>query len=338
MNREEYTQLCQYVSMLQDAIEVYKSTGEPEKIYNTAATVVALYGDVIPKLTESLEDMKDHSGLAERSAIVMLALLKSYQISDEGGASFFNQKMDNTFIIHASEILADTKNGLTGAQIIEYCNGYAIDFNVEIPVNDSDFGKFGSKIPNKRTALLLNLRAFNMKQQFQIIYELCNLEAFENNGNVKKLKEQLYTRYGYLAEESISNTELAVKTQHWLSNFPDALNEYNTALAKYDSGIFERNTLDDMRLSFELLVKALLHNGKSLENQNGEIGSMLKNARVSIELRNMVPQIIKYYTDFQNNHVKHNDLVNSNEMEYVIEQTSIIMKLLIKINDKNADH
>lgn len=93
-----------------------------------------------------------------------------------------------------------------------------------------------------------------------------------------------------------------------------------------------RKALDDMRLSFELLVKDLLGNDKSLENQIALLGGMLKDTEASVELRNMVTQVIKYYTDFQNNHVKHNDKVNSNEIEYVIELTSVVMKFLIKIS------
>lgn len=87
-----------------------------------------------------------------------------------------------------------------------------------------------------------------------------------------------------------------------------------------------------MRLSFELLVKDLLGNNKSLENQISELGGMLKVTDASFELRNMVTQVIKYYTDFQNNHVKHKDKVNSNEIEYVIELTSVVMKFLLKIS------
>ena len=242
------------------------------------------------------------------------------------------QKMDNTFLTHASEVLGDTNSGLSGAQIVKYCNNYAIDFNVIIPIDSADFGKFGSIVPNKRTALLRNLKAFNAKQQFQIIKELSELDSFQNNDEAKKLKVQLYTRYGFLAEESLSNTELVVKTKHWLEKHPDSLKQYTSALTKYEGGIFERNTLDDMRLSFELLVKDLLCNDKSLENQIALLGGMLKDTEASVELRNMVTQVIKYYTDFQNNHVKHNDKVNSNEIEYVIELTSVVMKFLIKIS------
>lgn len=242
-----------------------------------------------------------------------------------------NQVIDNTFLTYSSEVLADTNSGLSGAQIVKYCNGYAIDFGVSIPITSSDFGKFGSIVPNKRTALLKNLQAFNAALQFRIIKDLCELPLFEGNKNVADLKIKLYTRYGTLATEKISETELIQKTKHWLSGHPQALAQYESALSKYEGGIFERNTLDDMRLSFELLVKDLLNNGKSLENQISGIGEMLKNSGASAELRNMVQQVIKYYTDFQNHHVKHNDAVNSNEIEYVIELTSVVMKFLIKI-------
>jgi len=84
-------------------------------------------------------------------------------------------------------------------------------------------------------------------------------------------------------------------------------------------------------------VKDLLKNGKSLENQIPELGQKLKDAANSVELRNMVTQIIKYYTDFQNSHVKHDDKVNVNEIEYVIKLTSIVMKFLIKtIEDRGT--
>jgi hypothetical protein len=84
-------------------------------------------------------------------------------------------KIDNTFITYASETLGDTQKGLSGAQIVKYCNSYAVDFNVSIPVTSSDFGKFGNIIPNKRTALYKNLCAFSGAQQFVIIKELCEL-------------------------------------------------------------------------------------------------------------------------------------------------------------------
>lgn len=235
-------------------------------------------------------------------------------------------KLDDAFLSYACDILADTNSGLSGMKIVEYCNSFAIDYNRKIP-----HGSYPFDAPNKRTALKENLRVFDAPEQFKIISELCNLPSMSDSGKVKDLKIKLFSRYGNLATEKISQTELVQKTKHWLSGHPQSLTQYESALSKYEGGIFERNTLDDMRLSFELLVKDLLENGKSLENQIQGIGEMLKKSGASVELRNMVQQVIKYYTDFQNNHVKHNDAVNSNEIEYIIELTSVVMKFLIKI-------
>lgn len=235
-------------------------------------------------------------------------------------------KLDDAFLSYASDILADTNTGLRGMKIVEYCNKYAIDFNRITP-----YGSYPFDAPNKRTALKENLKVFTAPEQFQIIKELCELPKLRDQEKVQELKLKLFSRYGNLSTERISETELIQKTKHWLANHQSALKQYENALSKYEGGIFERNTLDDMRLAFELLVKDLLRNERSLENQISDIGTKLKDSGASTELRNMVQQVIKYYTDFQNNHVKHNDAVNDKEIEYIIELTSVVMKFLIKI-------
>ena len=108
----------------------------------------------------------------------------------------YSDKIDDVFLRHAADILADTNTGLTGSEIVKFCNSYAIDFNVNIPITSSNFGSFGSVVPNKRTALYKNLVAFNACQQFKIIKELSELDKFTNNEDVKKLKAQLYESFG----------------------------------------------------------------------------------------------------------------------------------------------
>ena len=103
-----------------------------------------------------------------------------------------------TFINYAAEILGETKSGLSGSKIAQYCSAYAIDFNVDIPYSESPFP---SDVPNKRTALRENLKAFSPEQQFQIIKELCELEQFKGNNSVKDLKIKLISRYGHLGSQ-----------------------------------------------------------------------------------------------------------------------------------------
>lgn len=236
--------------------------------------------------------------------------------------------MDITFITYASNILGETQNGLSGSKIAEYSTAYAIKFNVEIPYSTYPLPK---TLPNKRTALIKNLMVFNQKQRFFIIKELCDLPYFEDNEEVKALKTKLLSKYGKLYTDIlISEIELVQETIHWLSQYPRSLKVYNEALVKYHNRIYERNVLDDMRLAFELLLKELLENGKSLENQIAEIGQLLKGSNVSKELRNMFNSLINYYKDYQNTYIKHDDNVNVNEIEYMIELTSLMMKFLIR--------
>lgn len=106
-----------------------------------------------------------------------------------------NTKIPDVFISHAADILAETNSGLSGGQIVKYCTAYAVDFGVDIPIMSADFGKFGSIVPNKRTALHRNLSAFNGQQQFVIIKELSELPLFENNPDAIELRKMLFDRY-----------------------------------------------------------------------------------------------------------------------------------------------
>lgn len=118
-----------------------------------------------------------------------------------------------------------------------------------------------------------------------------------------------------------------------LSSHPDALKLYNSALQKYKSGKYERNLLDDLRLSLEYLVKDILKNSKSLEKQN-DLGKYLKVKGVPPALRNTFTTLVTYYTKYQNDHVKHNHNVNIEDIELIKEQTESFIKHLIKLDNK----
>lgn len=84
-----------------------------------------------------------------------------------------------------------------------------------------------------------------------------------------------------------------------------------------------------MRLALELYVKQLLGNNKSLENQTADLGAKLSGYHA--ELRNLIVKTVDYLCKYQNHYVKHNDAVNPEEIDYIIEQTSATINFLIKI-------
>lgn len=236
-----------------------------------------------------------------------------------------------TFINYSADILGSTDTGLSGSKIAEYCSAYAIEFNVSIPYAEYPFPP---NLPNKRTALRENLKAFKPEQQYRIIRELCDLEQFKGNSDVKDLKIKLVSRYGQLANNGNPdeiNEALIEETKHWLQSYPDSLKLYQEALSKFNNQVYQRNLLDDLRLSLELLLKSILNNGKSLENQLSEIGTFIQAKNGSKELNNMFVKLIDYYSKYNNSYVKHDDAVIGNEIEIIFEITSSFMKFLIRL-------
>lgn len=108
---------------------------------------------------------------------------------------------------------------------------------------------------------------------------------------------------------------------------------YSQAVEKYKNGKYPRNLLDDLRVSLEILLKQVINNSSSLENQIRHIGNYMKPKGGSKELINMFEKLLRYYTSYQNNYVKHSSSGNVNEVEveFIIEITSSFMKHLIKV-------
>jgi hypothetical protein len=130
--------------------------------------------------------------------------------------------------------------------------------------------------------------------------------------------------------------ELIDNTTAILTAYPKAYAQYQSAMQKYTGGVFERNILDDMRLSLELLLKNILNNSKSLENNIDETGRFLEDNNVSNEIKNVFRKLLNYYSRYQNNHVKHNDNVPENELELIIELTSVFIKFVVSVKNEGA--
>jgi hypothetical protein len=55
---------------------------------------------------------------------------------------------------------------------------------------------------------------------------------------------------------------------------------------------------------------------------------------VSIEVRNMVSKLTDYFCKYQNEHVKHDDSIGENEVQYIIELSSVMIKFIISIHQE----
>lgn len=92
-------------------------------------------------------------------------------------------KLDDTFISYACDILADTESGISGSEILQYCNSYAVEYNRKIPhINKPPIGQ------SKSTTLYENLRVFEAAEQFRLIKEFCEHPDLCDRKEVKGLK------------------------------------------------------------------------------------------------------------------------------------------------------
>lgn len=238
-----------------------------------------------------------------------------------------------TFLSKAADLLADTNSGLSGPNIVRSINAYSDQWAVRVPHPSYPF-----EAGNKRTALLDSLKAFSPAQQFQIVEELCDHHSFAlgspSKDERRKLKAELFTRFGELRpnrEVRELDVPLVDDTRHWLNDYPKTLALLEQAKLKYDARVFHRSLIDDLRLGLELLLKSVLGNTKSLENQIPLIGAKLKEKSASPQFINMFQKLLDYYCKYQNDYVKHDDKLPEEEIEFIFELTASFMKHVVRV-------
>lgn len=245
------------------------------------------------------------------------------------------KKITIAFISEAANVLGDTVLGLSASEICKNLVPYATKYSRDIPYTTSPLKeKDGTPVPNKRTALRLNLQCFSDEELYIVIRDLCSLEKFRDNEQVRKLKTTLFRDYSALAPVCEIEEEFIEETSHWLENYSDAFQNYNEAYRKYksqDEKLY-RNTLDDARLALELLLKAILDNDKSLENQQGELGKFIVKKGGTKDFSNIFYQLLNHYSNYQNNRIKHNENIAEAEITFIFELTTVFMRQLVRLN------
>ena len=219
----------------------------------------------------------------------------------------------------------------SGTEIATLFAEYGAEFNASVPFISTPFPNFTSKA----TAIQNNLQSFTEEQQFKIIKELCESVLAQNpaNKDVAKILKLLLKNYGSVYSNDKIDRNIINETNTWLTASSRAKKEFKKAIQSYDNSIYNRYTLDSIRLAFEFFMQDILKNSKSLENQpiEGELLPLLRKKGIPKEIINLVRLIIKGLISYQNENVKHSQTFTDLEVEFVIEQTSILMKLFAKI-------
>jgi DNA-binding MarR family transcriptional regulator len=149
-----------------------------------------------------------------------------------------------------------------------------------------------------------------------------------------KEKVILYPPGAQLLDEATVNEPLM-----WLENYPTAAEPFERALKLYLEGDSSgnRNLLDNLRFAIEQLLREVLENTKSLEQQKRPLLTWLGSEhRVHQQVVNMYEKLLfGDYTRYQNDAVKHSEGCSEEEIEFMIYLTGTFMRLIIKLSESN---
>ena len=233
---------------------------------------------------------------------------------------------------------------------IENKDSGPVDFNTEIDIGQKDWldisgknyikfsdtciGKaFKEALPNviKYIQILFliddSIISKDIKESlYKEISEIMSL--FKINVNIQKENKQyvLYPKGAKELDDALVNDVLI-----WLGKYDLCRKKFISALEKYQNKEDVRNIIDDLRLSLELFIQEITNNKKTLENNKSEIGKVLKEKKINIEISNMYIKLFDYYTIYQNNNVKHGEKCSYSEVEFIIYLTGSFMRLLLSI-------
>lgn len=147
---------------------------------------------------------------------------------------------------------------------------------------------------------------------------------------IEKEIKALNPNYKFQILRQNVNIGLVKKNLVDLASYPQAGKHYQSAMDKLNEGKFERNLVDDLRLCIETLLKSILANDKSIENQYSPLGQYLETRNISVELRNLFIKQLEYYAKWHNENVKHNDKVKELEIDLVINISSTFISFLLQ--------
>lgn len=124
--------------------------------------------------------------------------------------------------------------------------------------------------------------------------------------------------------------KLIIDVLNWMNQYEKAKEQFEQALHITLKGQDDRQVVDCLRLSLELFLKDYLSNNRSLENQYEVLGKNLADKEVSVEIRNMFVKLLDYYSKYNNEHAKHDNSINSVEIDFLMYLTGSFIRFLVK--------
>lgn len=169
---------------------------------------------------------------------------------------------------------------------------------------------------------LSSVKRANPNKDYFVVYNRNPYTISETQKEVELCLDKFYDR------ESLDELSIISESLDW---YDKAKSLFESGCKKYKSRNDLRGCLDDFRLSLELLLKEILHNERTLDNQLIPLNQYLAEKGVSSEISNGFRHFLDCYNKYQNNHVKHNLNIAKNDATIIIEQTKSLINILMKL-------
>lgn len=222
-----------------------------------------------------------------------------------------------------NDIEDQIKDLFTGNEIIALTNDFANSIGEHVTFQSVDFN-------SKKDILSRNISDLSEDAKIQFFQDIKAVKRVQENSDlVYQINELIDTGDSEANEARNAFTEL-------LSKYPEKVSiTWKNAVNFYDKQDY-RNSLDSMRLTLELLLKEVLGNKKSLENQTQPLGSFLKERNVSTQFRNLFIHSLEIYEKIQNNEAKHDipDNLGRAEIKFLMNQSVIIIRFIDEVNNE----
>lgn len=213
----------------------------------------------------------------------------------------------------------------TKQEIIDITCSFAESVGKKAPITDAGDG-------TKRKILRENIGCLSDDEIFDFMSQLKKISYIKYEDY---LCEEIDELLAYQDQESRNGKSRSSITDLLSSYSPKIKMQWRKACLFYDNKDY-RNSLDNVRLTIELLVKEVARSDKSLENQKEGLGKFFKAKGMNRQIVNLFWRMLDMYEVIQNDEAKHNvpENLSYEEVTFLMNQASLIIRFIIECDNK----
>jgi len=271
------------------------------------------------------------------------------EILENLGVSVTNEEREVKFCANIFDVLSAYDNdALSVGTAISICRRIGITIaslgvSLKYPIRAGDFLRdilFQKNYRNERIPL-------EIKELLTCLSIILTEEHFIENNTLKVWVEEALEAWklpyvlcdGIIIPKGVKEFDKALvcDVAMWLKKYPATQKPYLNALQQYYDNAEPRDIADNLRKSLEAFLQEFLGNKKNLDKNISVVGTYLKENGINEEVRKMFTTLISHYKSLNDKTAKHHDDTDKNSVEFLLYQTGVFMRYLLKINESKKE-